>query len=205
MTRPAISEQNKAFSSKKIEEIPKKFDSDLKEIIKIIQKEKKFLILVGVIGNELFPPYFSQHSATLNSNDVDFLNNKIKELEKNIINKDFQIAKKKVEEILLNEPRHAYANFLMGKINMSLGKMETSWSYFEKAVDEDGFPHRNLSSVNLLFKNQAEKNKVNVSYINYPKIVRKLITNNDSNERFFVDWVHPNNLGHIIIGKLTFV
>ena len=86
---------------------------------------------------------------------------------------------------------------------MSLGKMETSWSYFEKAVDEDGFPHRNLSSVNLLFKNQAEKNKVNVSYINYPKIVRKLITNNDSNERFFVDWVHPNNLGHIIIGKLT--
>ena len=26
LTRPAISEQNKAFSSKKIEEIPKKFD-----------------------------------------------------------------------------------------------------------------------------------------------------------------------------------
>ena len=98
LTRPAISEQNKAFSSKKIEEIPKKFDSDLKEIIKIIQKEKKFLILVGVIGNELFPPYFSQHSASLNSNDVDFLNNKLQEVEKNIINKDFQIAKKKLKK-----------------------------------------------------------------------------------------------------------
>ena len=203
LIRPAKSEPNKAFSSKKIEEIPKKFDSDLKEIIKTIQKEKKFLILVGAIGNELFPPYFSQHSASLDSNNVDFLNNKLQEVEKNINNKDLHMAQKQVEEILINEPKHAYANFLMGKINMYLGKMETSWSYFEKAVDEDGFPHRNLSTINLLLKKQAEKNKANVSYINYPKIVRKLITNNESNESFFVDWVHPNNLGHIIIGKLA--
>ena len=202
LTRPVKSESNKVFSEKRIKEIPKKFGNDLKEIIQEIQKEKKFLIIVGAIGNELWPPYFSKHSDFLNSNDISILDSKLKDVENKIKNKNFLEAKKQIKEILINEVDHSYANFLMGKISMYLGQTDASWSYFEKAIDEDGFPHRNLSKINLLSKNQAEKSKDNVSYIDYPKVVRKLISENQSTENLFVDWVHPNSLGHIIIGKL---
>jgi len=202
LTRPAISEPNKVFSDKRIKEIPKKFGNNLKEIIQEIQKEKKFLIIVGVIGNELWPPYFSKHSDFLNRNDISILDSKLKDVENKIKNKNFLEAKKQIKEILINEVDHSYANFLMGKIDMYSGKVESSWSYFEKAVDEDGFPHRSLSKINLISKNLAKKNKGKVLYIDFPKVVRKLLSDDPSNNSIFVDWVHPSSLGHIIIGNL---
>ena len=203
LIRPAISEPNKAFSDKRIEKIPQRFEADLKEIIETLQKDKKFLILVGTVGNELFPPYFSKYSGASSINEVTLLNNKIHNVENNMKNKNFQLAKKQVKEILIEEPKHSYANFLMGKIDMYSGKVESSWSYFEKAVDEDGFPHRSLSKINLISKNLAEKNKGKVEYIDFPKVVRKLLSDDPSNNSIFVDWVHPSSLGHIIIGNLT--
>ena len=203
LIRPAISEPNKAFSDKRIEKIPQRFEADLKEIIETLQKDKKFLILVGSVGNELFPPYFSKYSSASSINKVTLLNNKIHNVENNMKNKNFQLAKKQLKEILIEEPKHSYANFLMGKIDMYSGKVESSWSYFEKAVDEDGFPHRSLSKINLISKNLAEKNKDKVIYIDFPKVVRKLLSDDPSNNSIFVDWVHPSSLGHIIIGNLT--
>ena len=203
LVRPKISELNKAFSDKKIDQIPQKFESDLKKIIKNIKKEKKFLILVGVSGNEFWPPFFSKLSKNLSNSEVNFLNAKFTSIEKNIKTKNFLQAQKETEEILFKEPDHAYANFLMGKISIKLDKIEASWNYLEKAIDEDGFPIRSLSKINHLLKKQSALNDKNVSYVDFPKVIRKITVNNPSNPALFEDWVHPKVLSHIIIGRLS--
>ena len=71
----------------------------------------------------------------------------------------------------------------------------------EKSVDEDGFPHRVLSKINILSNKISENFEDSLVYVDYPSIVKQLISSGYPYNKLFSDWIHPSILGHIIMGR----
>ena len=201
LKRPNQSEKNKAFSNNQINKMFTEYQSDLLEIARLAEEKNKIVIIIGAVGNLLWPPYFSKHPEEMSKSDVKFLNYKLNKAKKYLKMGNLINAQNQISEILKISPNHAYANYSMGNTFKALGNWDKSWNFFKKSVDEDGFPHRALSKINILSKKITENFQDNLVYVDYPLIVRQLISSGYPHRKLFSDWVHPNTLGHIIMGR----
>jgi len=201
LERPAQSESKKAFSKNQINQTSKKYEDDLLEIARLAKKKDKVVIVIGPVANIFWPPYFSKYSEELSKLSVKFLDNNLNKASKNLKNKNFSSARNQIEEALKISPNHSYANYLMGTFFKDQRNWNKSWDFFSKSVDEDGFPHRASSKINVLSKKVVKNFKNNLAYVDYPAIIKTLISNGYEHRKLFSDWVHPTALGHIIIGR----
>jgi hypothetical protein len=198
--RARLNEFVKATEEAVISKFGDLFAEDLDSIRELARKLKKTVIVVGINGDELWPPYFSVVPRTMAGKDVNQLNADLQRAE-SLINE----GAKDDAQLLLNgalerAPKHAFANYLSGRLMIATGDPQAAWKFLETAVREDGFPHRALPNLNdIAARIAAADTNDNFIFVDHVTLVRTLIAKGTPVRHLMADWVHPSTFNHVLI------
>lgn len=201
VTRPPRSAMTRVISNDAFAKISVNFANDLAEIEAVAAAENKVVIAIGARGDELWPPYYSIHPPNWNVEEARSFDEALEQIEQSLHKGNLAHARSKLKAVMVKVPGHAYANFLMGKIYMKEGDWENAWNRLERAVDGDGFPHRGISQIGRNSRKFSIPAPRTLLYVDHIHAIRRLIADGVPPRLLMADWVHPNTLGHIVIGR----
>jgi hypothetical protein len=198
--RARPSEYKKATEETAISMFGNLFADDLDSLRKQARKLKKTVIVVGINGDELWPPYFSVVPRTMAEKDVNQLNADLQRAE-SLINADaIDDAQLLLDNALEQAPKHAFANYLSGRLMLAKSDPQAAWKFLEIAVREDGFPHRALPVLNdVAAKIAAADTNDGFIFVDHVTLIRTLIAKGTPIRHLMADWMHPSTFNHVLI------
>jgi hypothetical protein len=185
------------FERKNILEL---FKKNLEEIANKLGSEQK-LIISTVMSNDLFPPIADVYKDIDRKTDLDELNKKLNNLYLQMSDNNLDRIKEDISALPVSANKHYLEGLLClelkGKLLTKSDKNEC-FNKLKEARRNDAAPYRVVPEINSYIRSINQKNVIVADPV---KDMMDGIDNLNQYKDFFVDFAHPSQLGHAIIGK----
>lgn len=163
-----------------------------------LARSKNVQLIFSSLASNLsdFEPLKSSTSSKDSKKKIEALLNQAKIfLNENKLKEAIEISKKAIEL----DFNYAKSHYQIGKIYIASSEYSKAQTHFELARDLDKLHLRSCSKMNSIVQQVGKEQKVPV--INMEKSLKKYSGNGILGENFFLEHVHPNINGHLLMGE----
>ncbi len=173
---------------------------NLTEMATLARKKNVRLIFSSLVSNlSDFEPLKSKTSFSDQVNSNHKINQLLEQVKNLLKEKNIEGAIQTNKKALELDSNYAKSHYQMGKSYMASSQFSKAQTHFKLARDLDKLHIRSCSKLNSII-HQIGKEK-NVPVINMEESLKRYSKNGILGENFFLEHVHPNINGHLIMGE----
>ena len=198
--RPQLFEPEKAVPPWVRKAIDDNFEADLRELAELAEKKGKTIIIFSVPSHDGYMPSFSTHRDGLAVEELNAFDDTYRRGLDKFERGDFEGA---IEDFLIAnniDDQTSILNYMLGRSYLNLGDASRGRQYIRISIDNDGVLLRSPSSLHRISESVASEYS-SVHYVDIVRQFEKALDNGVSIDDLFMDFQHPNAIGHIIIAR----
>lgn len=166
------------------------FRANLEKLVGSARARGVNVVLCTVAVNlKDYEPAGSYHRLGLSSADLERFDRLVEAGKSAYAGGDLSAARDRFREAVDIDPKHAEANYWLGRVLVELGEQGQAIGFFQAAVDNDTVLNRAGSAINAIIRETAEK--YGVALADVEKAVRDAAPGHIPGYESFFDNVHP--------------
>ena len=176
------------------------FEADLRDIAKLAEQKGKTIIISSVPSHNGYMPSFSTHKPGLTAEELNAFDNAYQRGLDKYKRGDFQGAVEYFSVANDIDDQTAILNYMLGRSYLNMGDGPRSRPYIRRSIDNDGLILRSPSSLHRISESVAREYS-SVHYVDAAQRFEDALDSGISIDELFMDFQHPNAIGHVIITR----